>query len=315
MNRLRFLLLPGSTWRRLVADVGAVVLLLTVGIVGFAATFEGATYLVAAVGALVVGIALAWVGARWRWGVLTLAGATVAVYFLLGGALALPATTFLGVIPTLETWRQLAFGIVTAWKDLLTTVPPVAPDDGHLIVPFLMTLVASVLTASLALRLRRPAWALIPASAFIAGEILLGTAETVAPIVQGALFVIVAVVWLALRTLWSPERTAVEAATPGADASRAARLRRLVSGGVVVALATGGWAFGHVQPGLMATIGNAVDEDDFEEARSALVEAGFDVSESADDIWASIKELESPNDYRDKLYNAGRVKRGLDPIE
>lgn len=242
MNRLRFLLLPGSTWRRLVADVGAVVLLLAVGIVGFAATFEGATYLVAAVGALVVGIALAWVGARWRWGVLTLAGATVAVYFLLGGALALPATTFLGVIPTLETWRQLAFGIVTAWKDLLTTVPPVASDDGHLIVPFLMTLVASVLTASLALRLRRPAWALIPASAFIAGEILLGTAQTVAPIVQGALFVIVAVVWLALRTLWSPERTAVEAATPGADASRAARLRRLVSGGVVVALATGAGA-------------------------------------------------------------------------
>ena len=111
MNRLRFLLLPGSTWRRLVADVGAVVLLLAVGIVGFAATFEGATYLVAAVGALVVGIALAWVGARWRWGVLTLAGATVAVYFLLGGALALPATTFLGVIPTLERslaiWREL----------------------------------------------------------------------------------------------------------------------------------------------------------------------------------------------------------------
>ncbi|MCM3695157.1 transglutaminase domain-containing protein [Microbacterium oleivorans] len=242
MNRLRFLLLPGSTWRRLVADVGAVILLLAVGIVGFAATFDGASYLVAALGALVVGIALSWVGARWRWGVLTLAGATVALYFLLGGALALPHTSFLGVVPTLETWRQLAFGVVTAWKDLLTTVPPVASDDGHLIVPFLMTLVASVLTASLALRLRHPAWALIPASLYIAGEILLGTAQTVAPIVQGALFIVVAAVWLALRTLWSPERTAVEAATPGADASRAARLRRLVSGGVVVALATGAGA-------------------------------------------------------------------------
>ena len=242
MNRLAFFLLPGATWRRLVADIAAVVLLLGVGIVGFAATFDGPAYLLAAIGALVFGLALAWVGARWRWGILSLAGATIALYFLLGGALALPNTTFLGVVPTLETWRQLALGAVTSWKDLLTTVPPVDPGDGHLIVPFLMTLVATVLTASLALRLRRAAWALIPASVYIAGEILLGTAQTVAPIVQGALFVVVAVVWLALRTMWSPERTAVEAATPGADASRAARLRRLVSGGIVLALATGAGA-------------------------------------------------------------------------
>ncbi|AZS42668.1 hypothetical protein BWL13_00203 [Microbacterium oleivorans] len=242
MKRLAFLLLPGASWRRLVADVGAVVLLLTVGIVGFAATFDGPAYLVAAIGALVLGLALAWVGARWRWGILSVAGATVAVYFVFGGVLALPHTSFLGFVPTLETWRQLAVGIVTSWKDLLTTVPPVAPGDGHLIVPFLMTLLATVLTASLALRLRRAAWALIPASLYIAGEILMGTAQAVAPLVQGALFVIVAVVWLSLRTMWSPEHTAVEAATPGADASRAARLRRLVSGGIVLALATGAGA-------------------------------------------------------------------------
>lgn len=242
MSRLGGLVLPGLTLRRLVTDVAAVALLLAVGIVGFAATFDGASYLVAALGALVAGIALAWVGARWRWGVLTLAGATVALYFLLGGALALPHTAFLGVIPTLETWRQLAIGVVTSWKDLLTTVPPVAAGDGHLIVPFLMTLVAAVIAASLALRLRRAAWAVIPAALYVAAEILLGTAQPVAPIVQGALFVVVAVVWLSLRTMWSPERTAVESAAPGADASRAARVRRLVSGGVVLALATGAGA-------------------------------------------------------------------------
>ena len=32
---------------------------------------------------------------------------------------------------------------------------------------------------------------------------------------------------------------------------------------IVVCLAASGWAFGHVQPGLMATMGNAVDEDSF----------------------------------------------------
>lgn len=59
----------------------------------------------------------------------------------------------------------------------------------------------------------------------------------------------------------------------------------------------------------------SVDEDDFDDAREALVDAGFDVSESAAAIWASIEDLEDPNEFRGKLYNAGRVRRGLDPIE
>lgn len=59
----------------------------------------------------------------------------------------------------------------------------------------------------------------------------------------------------------------------------------------------------------------SVDEDDFDDARVALVEAGFEVSKSAADIWASIEDIEDPNEYRGKLYNAGRVRRGLDPIE
>ncbi|HEU5073419.1 MAG TPA: hypothetical protein VFU02_04590, partial [Polyangiaceae bacterium] len=59
----------------------------------------------------------------------------------------------------------------------------------------------------------------------------------------------------------------------------------------------------------------SVDEDDFDDARAALVAAGFEVSASADDIWASIEDIEDPNEYRGKLYNAGRVRRGLDPTE
>lgn len=59
----------------------------------------------------------------------------------------------------------------------------------------------------------------------------------------------------------------------------------------------------------------SVDEDDFDEAREALVDAGFEVAASSDDIYQSIEDLEDPNEYRGKLYNAGRVRRGLDPID
>jgi hypothetical protein len=197
---------PGVDLRRLITDVAAVVLLIAVAVIGFAATFEGPQYLVAAIGALVIGLALAWVGLRWRWGVLSLSGATIGAYFLFGGALALPHTAWLGVIPTIETWRQLAIGVVTSWKDLLTTVPPVAPSDGHLIVPFLMTLAASVLGGSLALRAKHAAWALLPLALYLGLAILMGTAQPTAPLLQGVIFAIVAVLWLALRALWPREQ-------------------------------------------------------------------------------------------------------------
>ncbi|HEY6724369.1 MAG TPA: hypothetical protein VI197_10060 [Polyangiaceae bacterium] len=59
----------------------------------------------------------------------------------------------------------------------------------------------------------------------------------------------------------------------------------------------------------------SVDEDDFDAAREALIDAGFEVSKSSADIWQSIEDLDDPNEFRGKLYNAGRVRRGLDPIE
>ncbi len=37
---------------------------------------------------------------------------------------------------------------------------------------------------------------------------------------------------------------------------------------IAIALAAGGWAFGHVQPGIMASIGNAVEEHHFGSATS-----------------------------------------------
>ncbi|WP_394278102.1 DUF4129 domain-containing transglutaminase family protein [Microbacterium sp.] len=225
--------------RRLILDGVAITALTTVGIIGFASTFEGGRYIVAAIAGLALGLAIAWAGARWRWRVLTVTGATLGAYFVFGGAFALPHTTLWGFIPTLETWRQLAFGVVTSWKDLLTTVPPVASSDGHLIVPFLVNLVASVLAGTAALRAKHAAWALLPLVLSLALQILLGSSEPTAPILQGIVFATVAVVWLALRARWNPDRIAVVADGPAASASRAARTRRLISGGLVLALASG----------------------------------------------------------------------------
>jgi len=237
--------LPARRWG---VDLGAVLLLLAVPIAGFWPTFGGPGYLPAAVGGALLGIGIAVAGTLRRWGMLTLAALVIAVYIVFGAALALPQTAILGVIPSLDTLRGLAVGIVTSWKELLTTVAPVAASDGFGIVPFLLSLLAGVLTASLALRARRPAWALVPAVGFLAAQIALGTSQPAAPVAQGIVFSIVAVAWLALRQAWTPTQAAVPLGDTGGRTRRPQTIRRLAAGAgivavaVVVGVATSGFA-------------------------------------------------------------------------
>lgn len=215
-------------------DLAAVTLLVASAVVGFGPTYGGTTYVRAAVGGTLLGLALAWLGARLRWPLLTVTAATIGVYVLLGGALAVPRTAIAGVLPTLDTLETLLLGAVTSWKGLLTATPPVGGMDDLLVVPFLSTLLAAVLAGSLALRARRPAWALLPVAVLGVGVILLGTWETAQPLVQGLVFGGVAVVWIAWRRAGARAealRTSGGATAERGDATRlrARRVRNAVA--------------------------------------------------------------------------------------
>ncbi|MBB5743077.1 transglutaminase-like putative cysteine protease [Microbacterium ginsengiterrae] len=225
--------------RRWLLDLAAVFVLLGAAAVGFWPSFAGGSFLVAAFGGALLGIAVAALAAWRGWGILIIAGLTVAVYFVFGGALALPHTTVLGVVPTVETLQQLAIGVVTSWKQLLTTVAPVSGADGHFLVPFLLMLVTAVITASLALRLRHPAWALLPAGVLLAAVIAFGTPEPFVPVIQGAVFAVAGIAWLAVRQIWAPQEAAVSVGEGDPSRARHMRMRRLVSGAVVLAVAAG----------------------------------------------------------------------------
>lgn len=225
--------------RRWALDLAATAVLVTVALIGFWPTFAGPSFLPAAIGGIVIGLAIAAVSVWRRWGILIIAGLTVAGYFVFGGALALSHTAILGFVPSLETLQKLALGTVTAWKQMLTTVAPVSAADGHLVVPFLLALVVTTLTASLALRLPHVAWALLPAGALLMLVIALGTPEPAFPVVQGLVFAVVSIAWLALRQIWAPQNMAVSVSQ--VDPSRAAhmRMRRLLAGVAVLAVAGG----------------------------------------------------------------------------
>ena len=235
-------------------DCGAIAALLAVAVVGFGPAFGGTGYLVAGFGALLIGLALAVLGARLRANILVLAAATLLAYMVFGGPLAVPTTTLFGVLPSLETIRALVLGLVFSWKDVLTLETPVGAFASVLIVPFVATLVASVLAVSFALRLRRAAWALLPAVALLITSIAFGTREAAAPIVQGLLFAGIALAWWAWRR--SQDRARRIAATTLDSASGAqtpdaglARTRLALGAGlVVVALGVGLGAGGLLAP-------------------------------------------------------------------
>ncbi|MGI6879081.1 transglutaminase-like domain-containing protein [Microbacterium sp. gxy059] len=227
--------------RRWILDLSAMLLLFTVPILVLWPLFGGARFFVAAYGAVAIGLALAAAGAAWRWHMLVLAPATIAAYFLFGGALALPHTAIGGVIPSLETLRELAVGSVTMWKSFLTTVVPVATEDGHLLVPFALLLVSAVTAGSLALRVTPPVWALLPAAAALVLTIVLGTSTPPRwlPFALGAGLVVVAITWLALREAISPRFSAVSVAGHAGEGATGGAGARILSGALILAVAAG----------------------------------------------------------------------------
>ncbi len=222
------------TW---IVDIIAMTALLGIVIAGFSHAFDSPGYLIPAIGGALIGTAIAIVGAGRRWNLLAVCGATVVAYLALGGALALPQTTLFG-IPTVNTLGRLVTGVVTGWKSFVTAGAPVSMTEGHGIVPLLTLVIAAVASVSFALRLRQPAWALVPVTAALLLQAALGVATTALPLVQGVAFAVITVAWLGVRHALDPSRLQlqVHGDTTGSVAAGAAT-RRVVGGIAVLAVA------------------------------------------------------------------------------
>ena len=191
------------TW----SDVAVLLVLSTLGIIGFQPSFGGASFLIAGLGGLVVG-AIVGVGTT----ILRLSGLTtflvaVLAYFLLGPAIAVPGQTLLGVIPTVQGLASVAVGTVYGWADIVTLSTPVGAPGYIGVVPYaagwLVALVSTLLAARWLANRERAAWRLgvaflAPAALYLTA-ILIGTDEAYLAGVRGVVFALLALVWIGWR--------------------------------------------------------------------------------------------------------------------
>lgn len=241
--------LPRAVTRGAAIDAVALAVMLGAVLAGFGPVWGSTGYLVPAVGGTVVGLVVAWLGAWRRWPAVAVLAAAVVAYLLTGGALALPRTTLAGVLPTLDTLRELLLGAVHGWKEFVTTVPPMHSFPDLAIVPFLLMLVVSLVAGTVAWRARPAAWAIVPVLVGLVGVILLGTLEAAFPLVQGLVITIVALLWGAVRVMEARVGTHSVMTDSSREATRRLRWYRVRTGATMLAVAA--VAAGFAAPALL----------------------------------------------------------------
>lgn len=194
---------PGSAarpGRHLGVDAAVLVLAVAAALTPLVPVFGARALAAPVAGGLAAGSALALVAARRRWSALVTSAAAVGAYLLLGGALAAPATTLAGVVPTLRTLGLLLTGAVSVWKQVLT-LDPTLGGGNLLVAPFVLALGGALGAVSLAVR--SPGAAAWRAVAVPAGVVvialLLGTAEPVLAGPVGAVTATGLLLWAAWR--------------------------------------------------------------------------------------------------------------------
>ncbi|MGF9662157.1 transglutaminase-like domain-containing protein [Arthrobacter crystallopoietes] len=243
------------SWRTIGIDAAVLALLLTLGVLGFHNVFGGdPRYLVAGIGGVLLGLALALGCAWYRLGLLATATAGLVAYLVLGSTFAAPTEAIAGFLPSLESLRTVLTGFIFAWKDILTVAAPVGVSGGMLVVPFLGSLTAALLAGTLAWRIKGLYWATLPVTALFILGIAFGTNAPTLPLLRGVLLVAAAVAWLAwrhhtARTGGLAGGAGLNAAEPAAR--RASTIRRAGLAAGVLAVATAATAL--ASPALTAT--------------------------------------------------------------
>ncbi len=221
-------------------DAAFVMLLGLAALAGLVTTFDTLHFLLVGALGLLLGMLTAHLvlSLRWHWAWIPVI--LVVWYFLVGSAVAVHEYAFAGFLPTLASLTELARVAVNGWKELVTTLPPVVGDGSYLALPFLLSLLTGAISLVVARRSRRAAPALITPVLLLVVVTLLGTRQTLAPLIQGLGLAALGFGWLAVRNRRRRQLTGT---------GRSPRAGLLTGAGLLAAALVLGGLFGGLLPG------------------------------------------------------------------
>lgn len=209
--------------------------------------YRGPSIIILVAVALAVGSLLAIVGAVLRWSSVTVLGASVLAFLIIGVPLAVPTKAQFGVLPTLGGLRDLVLGTALGWKQLLTISLPVG-DYQALLVPALVLVFGTVVVSlTIALRAKHGELAVLGPIVLFLVATAFGPRYPDRPL-DAPIALLVAVLFWLVWFRWYRRRRAIRLltvqATEGAPASTRrengfAGLRTVLSAALIMAIASG----------------------------------------------------------------------------
>ncbi|WP_168627838.1 transglutaminaseTgpA domain-containing protein [Cryobacterium sp. BB307] len=192
----------------IIVSTAMVWLTMALAITAFWATYGSPPFVIMAVVTVLVGSAIAIIGARVRASSLVLLLATAGAFLLLGVPLAVPGKAIAGLLPSVDGLIDLIAGVALGWKQLLTISLPVGSFQALLVPAFALILVTVVITLSVALRARYGELAAIGPLAVYLVAGLFGPIEAQWPLRLTLGLVASVLLWLIWRR-WYRRREAV----------------------------------------------------------------------------------------------------------
>lgn len=170
-------------WRAAVADTAFAMAAVALAAWSFWPVYQSAAFASMLVLTLLLGSAIGVLGATFRWPSIVVAGAVVVVYLGTGVQLAVPGEAGAdGLLPTPQGFVDLVQGTWLSWKQLVTISVPVGSYQALLVPAFILVLLASVTTTTVALRSRVPELAAIPPVVVLIAGIAFGSAVAAVPL-------------------------------------------------------------------------------------------------------------------------------------
>ncbi|MFF1634351.1 transglutaminase family protein [Leifsonia sp. NPDC058248] len=211
----------------------------------FWGVYQSSAFVVMLAVTLVLGSAIAVLGALFRWPSIVLAALVVAVFLGVGVQVTVPGEASAGgLLPTWPGFVDLVQATWLSWKQLVTISLPVGSYQALLVPPFILTLLCIVVSLSVALRAKRGELGAIPPILLLLAGILLGSGVSPVPLWLDLTLLAVLLAW----TMWFRWRRRSEAIRSLAEQSgmsvESPRERRFVgartvAGAAVILLVAG----------------------------------------------------------------------------